>query len=75
VFIINAVNRNKAALILGIDHYYNNGLEQLPSCKKDAEDLYKILTTHRLDYTIFKGHHIIGSKLKKSTEQPTSVHI
>ena len=58
-------NPNKMALIMGMDVYDSNELEQLPACRKDAQDLYKLFITDKFDYTIFKNEPIIGSKLDK----------
>jgi uncharacterized caspase-like protein len=35
---------NKIALIIGVDVYNEEDLEDLPACKKDAKDLYKLLS-------------------------------
>jgi C1A family cysteine protease len=56
-------NPNKVALIIGIDKYYNNDLEQLPSCKKDAEDLFNLLSSEKFDYTVFMNKPILGSNV------------
>jgi tetratricopeptide (TPR) repeat protein len=53
------------ALIVGIDVYNNiEMLDPLPSCKKDGEDLYRLLSD--LGYTIKKNAPLIGSKLDKT---------
>lgn len=54
---------SKVALVIGIDVYRSEGLEDLPSCRKDAEALCKIL--QELGYTIFQNEPIIGSRLSK----------
>lgn len=56
---------NKIALIIGIDKYYDENLEQLPSCRKDAKDLSNLLSKERFDYTIFTGKSIMGSTVEK----------
>lgn len=65
MFIIVVVDKKRIALVLGMDLYYNDDLEQLPSCRKDAEDLCKLLTTDKFNYTIFQGGPVLGSKLNK----------
>ena len=57
-----ANDASKLAIIIGIDSYRSAALEDLPSCKKDAEDLCKLLSD--LGYTIFRNEPIIGSKLE-----------
>jgi hypothetical protein len=54
---------SNVALVIGIDVYRSEGLEDLPSCRKDAEALCKIL--QELGYTIFQNEPIIGSRLSK----------
>jgi tetratricopeptide (TPR) repeat protein len=54
---------SKLALVIGVDVYHSEGLEDLSSCRKDAEDVCKIL--QGLDYTIFQNGPIIGSRLNK----------
>jgi uncharacterized caspase-like protein len=56
---------SKIALIVGMDTYDNNDLDQLPSCKRDAEDLHELLRA-KFGYTIFGDEPIIGSKLTKN---------
>jgi Caspase domain len=55
--------RSKLALVIGIDVYRSEGLEDLSSCRKDAEDFCKLL--QELGYTIFQNEPIIGSRLNK----------
>jgi Caspase domain len=53
------VQRNRSALIIGIDRYHDERLEQLPSCKKNAQDLYALLSS--LGYRLFRDGPFIGS--------------
>src|SRR5687767_1956614 len=60
----------KIALIIGVDCYYvksSSGkiLDQLPSSKKDAEDLSQILSSPPIGYQIVNEKPIIGSNLDK----------
>jgi tetratricopeptide (TPR) repeat protein len=57
-------DRSKLALVIGIDVYRSEGLDNLSSCKKDAEDVCKLLQ-EELGYTIFQNEPIIGSRLNK----------
>jgi tetratricopeptide (TPR) repeat protein len=54
---------SKLALVIGVDVYRSEGLEDLSSCRKDAEDVCRIL--QGLGYTIFQNGPIIGSRLNK----------
>ena len=60
---------NKRALIIGIDVYYHEGPDKMPSlnplppCRKDALDMYNLLS--KLDYTIFSDYPLVGSNLEK----------
>ena len=54
-------NPDKLALIIGIDTYTNTSLENLPSCKKDAEDMSEVLSEQ--GYTKFGSKPMIGSEL------------
>lgn len=54
---------SKIALVIGVDVYRSEGLEDLPSCRKDAEELCRIL--QELGYMIFQNEPIIGSRLNK----------
>ena len=56
-------DNSKLALVIGVDVYRSEGLEDLSSCRKDAEDVCKIL--QGLGYTIFQNEPIIGSRLNK----------
>jgi len=55
---------NKLALIIGIDTYQKD-LDPLPSCKKDAEDVFNLLK--KIGYEIFSGSPIIGSEIIEDT--------
>ena len=57
----HATNADKLALIIGIDVYRSKGLEDLPSCKKDAMDMHELLSN--LGYVIFGDQPILGSEL------------
>jgi tetratricopeptide (TPR) repeat protein len=66
MFTISMSGIRKVALIIGIDVYDNKDqLYALPSCKKDAEDLYHLLSSPPLGFTIFKNDALIGSNLDK----------
>jgi hypothetical protein len=54
---------NKVALIIGVDAYNSKELDPLPSCKKDAEDIFNLLSEK--GYTIYENEPLIGSKLDK----------
>jgi hypothetical protein len=60
-------DRSKVALIIGVDTYYHKradgtqSLLSLPSCKKDALDLYELLKDY--GYIISSGAPIVGSNL------------
>jgi uncharacterized protein YjbI with pentapeptide repeats len=54
---------NNLALVIGIDLYQDDALENLLSCKKDANDICSLLSDQ--DYTIFGDRPIIGSNLDK----------
>ena len=41
------------ALIIGIDSYNDESLEDLPACRQDAEDLCQLLSQN-LNYKIFE---------------------
>jgi uncharacterized protein YjbI with pentapeptide repeats len=62
---------SKIALIIGVDSYYikefdgNPSLPPLFSSKKDAIDLYRLLSSEKLHYKIFGNGPIIGSNLDK----------
>jgi hypothetical protein len=56
-------DRSKLGLVTGIDVYRSEGLDNLPSCRKDTEDFCKLL--QELGYTIFQNEPIIGSRLNK----------
>lgn len=56
-------NPNKLALIIGIDSYDNNDLDPLPSCKKDAQELYEFLLSQK--YGFLQKNPLIGSKMGK----------
>ena len=60
---MNKADGSKLALVIGIDVYHSEGLEDLSSCKKDAEGVYN--TLQELGYTIFQNGPIIGSRLNK----------
>ena len=57
----------KVALVIGVDTYHlrridgTHSLFPLPSCKKDALDLYDLLKEYR--YTIFSDAPILGSSI------------
>ncbi len=55
---------SRVALIIGIDSYNDESLEDLPACRQDAEDLCQLLSQN-LNYKIFEDGPIIGSKLNK----------
>jgi uncharacterized protein YjbI with pentapeptide repeats len=57
--------KGKKALIIGIDEYVSDELEQLYCCQKDAEDLSNLLRLEPYNYTIFNKGPLIGSKLHK----------
>jgi Caspase domain len=56
-------DRSKLALVIGIDVYRSEGLDNSPSCRKDIEDFCRLL--QKLGYTIFQNEPIIGSTLNK----------
>jgi Caspase domain len=56
-------DRSKLALVTGIGVYRSEELDNLPSCRKNTEDFYKLL--QELGYTIFQNEPIIGSRLNK----------
>ncbi len=64
-------NTDKLALIIGVDVYYANGpdgkpsMAPLPCCKRDANDLYFLLSSVEFGYTIFGNAPIIGSNLNE----------
>jgi tetratricopeptide (TPR) repeat protein len=62
-YMSSKADRSKLALVIGIDVYRSEGLDNLSSCKKDAEDVCKLL--QELGYTIFQNEPIIGSRLNK----------
>jgi hypothetical protein len=55
---------NKIALIIGVDKYKSGLLDTLPSSKKDALDMHKLLHDE-LDYTVFDDKVFIGSELNE----------
>jgi hypothetical protein len=64
------MSSEKIALIIGVDSYYYKTpsgkiLDQLPSSKKDAEDLCQTLSSPPIGYSIFNNNAIIGSNLDK----------
>jgi uncharacterized protein YjbI with pentapeptide repeats len=52
---------SQLALIIGIDSY-SKDLDPLPSCKKDAEDIFEIFSVK--GYTIYENGPLIGSTLE-----------
>ena len=60
---MSKADRSKLALVIGIDVYRSEGLDNLASCRKDTEDFCKLL--QELRYTIFQNEPIIGSRLNK----------
>jgi hypothetical protein len=64
---------DKIALIIGVDAYYHEGLdgqpslEQLSSCKKDANDIAGIVSSDKYGYSLYEKTPIIGSNLNKET--------
>jgi hypothetical protein len=55
---MSAVNQ---ALVIGVDTYLSKDLEQLPPCKKDAQDVASLLLD--LDYEVVGNGPFIGSEL------------
>jgi hypothetical protein len=72
---------DKIALIIGVDAYYHEGLdgqpslEQLPSCKKDANDIAGIVSSDKYGYSLYGNTSIIGSKLNKKTGYTQIGHV
>jgi tetratricopeptide (TPR) repeat protein len=56
----------KVALLIGMDIYNSQELDPLPSCKKDAESLAKLLSE--------MGHHIFGSSPLVSSSMDKEVN-
>jgi hypothetical protein len=65
-------DRSKLGLVTGIDVYRSEGLDNLPSCRKDTEDFCKLL--QKLGYTIFQSEPIIGSRLNKGNSWVEDIH-
>jgi Caspase domain len=56
-------DRSKLELVISVDVYRSEGLDNLSSCRKHAEDFSKLL--EELGYRIFQNEPIIGSRLNK----------
>jgi uncharacterized caspase-like protein len=65
--------RSKLALVIGIDVYRSEELDNLSSCRKDAEDFCRLLQ-EELGYTIFQNEPIIGSRLNKEKNSWVDIH-